>query len=144
MMQTTYERKAHYYETDQMGIIHHANYIRWFEEARLDYMDRVGFTYARAEECGIYIPVLAVVCEYKSIVRFAETVMIHTAVTSFNGVRMTVGYRVCGKQDGVLHATGESRHCFMNKNNRPVSLKKALPELYDKITENVIKEDIIN
>ena len=42
-----YEHKTQYYETDQMGIIHHSNYIRWFEEARVDFMDRCGFSYAQ-------------------------------------------------------------------------------------------------
>ena len=45
-----YEHKTQYYETDQMGIIHHSNYIRWFEEARIDFMDHCGFSYAQMEK----------------------------------------------------------------------------------------------
>ncbi|HBG13493.1 MAG TPA: acyl-CoA thioesterase, partial [Clostridium sp.] len=48
-----YSRKTHYYETDQMGIIHHANYIHWMEEARVDFMDQIGFSYDRAVSTGI-------------------------------------------------------------------------------------------
>ena len=47
-----YEHKTQYYETDQMGIIHHSNYIRWFEEARIDFMDHCGFSYAQMEKDG--------------------------------------------------------------------------------------------
>ena len=53
-----YEHKTQYYETDQMGIIHHSNYIRWFEEARVDFMDRCGFSYAQMEKDGLISPVL--------------------------------------------------------------------------------------
>lgn len=45
-----YQHLAKYYETDQMGIIHHSNYIRWFEEARIDYMNQIGLTYNRVGE----------------------------------------------------------------------------------------------
>ena len=61
---TIYKRKMNYYETDQMGIIHHSNYIRLFEEARLDIMDKSGINYADIEEMGIIIPVMSVDCKY--------------------------------------------------------------------------------
>lgn len=51
-----YEHKTQYYETDQMGIIHHSNYIRWFEEARIDFMDHCGFSYAQMEKDGLISP----------------------------------------------------------------------------------------
>ena len=43
----TYYRKAQYHETDQMGIIHHSNYVKWMEEARIGYMSRMGFSYKK-------------------------------------------------------------------------------------------------
>ena len=62
--------KARYYETDQMGIIHHANYIRWMEEARIDLMNQMGYPYRRFEEMGYLSPVLHAECEYKKSVKF--------------------------------------------------------------------------
>ena len=59
-----YEHKTQYYETDQMGIIHHSNYIRWFEEARMDMMEQMGMGYAEMEKRGIISPVLSVHSEY--------------------------------------------------------------------------------
>ena len=53
----TFERKANYYETDQMGIVHHSNYIRWFEEARLEMLRAMGLPYKKMEDNGILIPV---------------------------------------------------------------------------------------
>ena len=59
-----------------MGIIHHSNYIRWFEEARTDVMERRGIGYKAMEECGIYSPVLSISCEYKTMVHYSDTVRI--------------------------------------------------------------------
>ena len=125
-------RKANYYETDQMGIIHHANYIHWFEEARVDFMEQIGFGYERAAALGIDFAVIGVSCDYKSMVRFGDTVLIETAITSINEVKMTVSYRITDAATGQLRTTGESRHCYYDGNKkRPVSLKKSIPELYE-------------
>lgn len=64
--------KAQYYETDQMGIIHHANYLHWFEEARIDMMEQMGMGYDLMEKQGIISPVLSVHCDYKSMARFGR------------------------------------------------------------------------
>ena len=47
-----YLHKVQYYETDQMGFVHHANYLRWFEEARLDFLEQIGLPYPMMEEKG--------------------------------------------------------------------------------------------
>lgn len=123
-----YEHRTKYYETDQMGIIHHSNYIRWMEEARLDFMDQLGWGYRAMEESGIMSPVLAVSCEYKGMVRFDDTVCITVKVKEYQGVRLTLSYRIIDKGTGEIRAVGESRHCFSNREGRPISLKKHLPE----------------
>ena len=103
LYESCYERRAQYYETDQMEIIHHSNYIRWFEEARLHFMDEIGLSYAKIEEMGILIPVLSVDCQYKTMVHYNDIVDIYTRIIKFNGVKMTIAYRV------VDHVTGEIR-----------------------------------
>ena len=55
-----YIHKVQYYETDKMGITHHSNYVRWMEEARIEFLDQIGWSYVRMEEEGIISPVLAV------------------------------------------------------------------------------------
>ena len=64
--------KVQYYETDQMGVVHHSNYIRWFEEARAEWMEAVGLPYARLEAEGIASPVLSVACAYRRPVRYGR------------------------------------------------------------------------
>lgn len=126
-----YLRKANFYETDQMGIIHHSNYIRWFEEARVDYMEQLGFSYNKTVEGGVDIALLSVRCEYKSMVRFGDTVRIQVFISEMEKMRMTVGYRIHDAQSGELRTEGETRHFFYDGGKkRPVSLEKAMPELF--------------
>ncbi|MGB6178075.1 acyl-CoA thioesterase [Carnobacterium sp.] len=128
---THYEHIAHYYETDQMGIIHHSNYIRWFEESRTDLLDSLGFGYDQMEDSGIIIPVLAIQCDYKSMVYYNQTVYIIPVVDFFNGIKLTISYQVIDKVSGEIRATGLSKHCFLNSEHRPVSLKKVNKSIYD-------------
>ena len=131
-----YLRKAQYHETDQMGIIHHANYIRWFEEARVDFLEQLGFGYERSVASGIDFAVTGVTCEYKSMTRFGESVAIGLSIAELGAARMTIRYEVKDAATGVLRAVGTSGHCYFdNAKKRPVSLKKALPELYKLLEE---------
>ena len=75
-----YYRKPHYYETDQMGIVHHSNYIRWFEEARVGLLEYLGLAYQDMEKAGIIVPVLAVDCQYKGMLHYGEQVRIDPLV----------------------------------------------------------------
>lgn len=119
-----YEHEAQYYETDQMGIIHHSNYIRWFESARIWYMHEIGVDYKDMEELGVISPVLEVSCTYKSMVHFGDVVEIVPKVESYNGIKLSISYTVTDKHSGELRTIGRSSHCFLNKEGRPVSLKK--------------------
>lgn len=124
-----YEHRAKYYETDQMGIIHHSNYIRWMEEARMDLMEQIGLSYKQMEAMEIISPVLSISCEYHSMVHFDDTVVIETKITTYNGIKMEVEYRMTDKETGELRTTGKSAHCFLNRSGRPISLKRSYPEL---------------
>lgn len=124
-----YEHTAQYYETDQMGIIHHSNYIRWMEEARTDLMEQVGLSYKQMEEMEIISPVLSISCEYHSMTHFADTVIIEPKITKYNGIKLELEYRIMDKTTGELRATGTSTHCFLNRAGRPISLKRTYPEI---------------
>lgn len=126
-----YEHKIQYYETDQMKIVHHSNYIRWFEEARVFWLEAIDCGYDKMEALGIISPVLGVTAEYKSMSRFAETVQIETELTSYNGIKFSIAYTIRDKATGTVRCTGESRHCFLDEQGRPVSLKRTHPEIHD-------------
>ncbi len=124
-----YEHKAKYYETDQMGIIHHSNYVRWMEEARMDLMEQIGLSYRQMEEMEIISPVLSVNVNYHSMVHFDDTVVIETRIVKYNGIRMELEYRMTDKETGELRTTAYSSHCFLNRSGKPISLKRSYPEL---------------
>lgn len=126
-----YEHRVSYYETDQMGIVHHSNYIRWFEDARVDFLEKVGFSYDKMEEMGIMIVVLGASCDYKIYARFGDRIVVIPKISEFNGFKMTVTYRVYNKETGTLLATGETRHCFTDLNLKPVRTKKEYPDVYE-------------
>jgi len=127
-----YSRKVNYYETDQMGIIHHSNYIRWFEEARVDFLEQIDFGYDKVAERGIDFAVLDVYCEYKSMVRFGETVNIHVSLLDLKLASIALNYQIFDAVTGELRTLGKTRHCFYDgKKHCPVSLKKTIPELYE-------------
>lgn len=130
-----YEHRVSYYETDQMGIVHHSNYIRWFEDARVDFLEKAGFSYDKMEEMGIMIVVLGASCDYKVSARFGDRVIIIPKISEFNGFKMTVSYRVLNAADGTLLATGETRHCFTDLKLKPVRTKRDYPEIYNIFNE---------
>lgn len=125
-----YERSPFYYETDKMGIVHHSNYIRWFEESRIYFLEKAGFHYEKMEETGVMIPVLSAACEYKNAVKFGETVLIAPKIEEFNGFKFRITYKVIGKEDGVLRATGETRHFFTDMSMKPLRTKHSHPDIY--------------
>lgn len=129
MKEIRYERRAYYHETDQMGLIHHANYIKWLEEARIYFMDSLGFSYKKMEEAHLLSPVLGIEIEYKTSVCFDEVVYIIVKILKYAGVRLELSYEIIRKDDGKLCAVARSRHCFL-KQGKIISLKRELPEFH--------------
>lgn len=132
----TFERKANYYETDQMGIVHHSNYIRWFEEARLDLMDRLGLPYRAMEDAGILIPVLNVSCTYKQPIRYSDTIVLELKIQHYTGTRFEVAYTGYNKETGAVSCTGTSQHCFTTPELKPVRLQRQNPAWHAVFAEN--------
>lgn len=130
-----YEHKVQYYETDQMKIVHHSNYIRWFEEARLDWMEQLGLGYAQMEKDGIISPIIEVSAKYKSMTHFGDTVVLKLNIESYNGVKLVIGYEVRDKENGQIRCTGTSVSCFMNAAGMLVSLKRENPVYHQLFTD---------
>ena len=131
-----YTRKVHYYETDKMGITHHSNYVRWMEEARIDFLDKIGCGYDKIEAMGIISPVTAVDCRYKSTTTFGDVVTIDVWVAEFKGVRLKIGY-IMTKADGTVACEGASEHCFMDTDGKIISLKRTKPEIYETLIKYI-------
>lgn len=133
-----YVHKVKYYETDKMGVTHHSNYIRWMEEARIYFLEQIGFGYAKVEGYGIISPVIGVECEYKKSTTFDDTIEIKVEIEEFNGVKLIIKYTMVNTKTKDLVLEGRTKHCFINRENKPVILKKSLPELDKKLKELII------
>lgn len=127
-----YIRNIHYYETDGMGITHHSNYVRIFEEARIDFMSKIDLAYDKLEDLGIIIPVTGIDLEYKNVSKFAQVLRLESAIVYFTGVRMTVQYKVFDNETDELICTGHTRHAFVDLKFQPFALQKKFPEIYQK------------
>lgn len=134
-----YIHKVNYYETDKMAITHHSNYIRFMEEARVDFLDKIGWGFAKMEEEGIASPVLSVTCDYKHSTTFADEIEIEVSVLKLTAVRMQIGYTMRTKGEVVCTAT--STHCFLGKDGHPLIISKALPDFYKALAGLAQKED---
>ena len=137
-----YIRKINYYETDKMGITHHSNYIRFMEEARIDFLDQIGCGYEKMEQDGIMSPVLGVECQYKRSTTFGDVIRVHVEIEEYKRVKLTVSYRMFHHETGELVFEGKSHHCFMNSGGRPIGLGRSFPE-YDAVLSSLagVKEE---
>jgi len=126
-----YYHIVQYYETDAMAVVHHSNYIRWFEEARLYYLEQSGYPYEGIERRGLMIPVLSASCEYRQAVRFGQTVKIETEIVEFKGLKFKIAYEIYDQEGKTLHARGTTEHCFLNNDFKPVSIKRQAPDLFE-------------
>lgn len=126
----SYHRRANYYETDQMGIVHHTNYIRYFEEARIDFMRQIGCDCRQLEQAGAIIPVVDAYARYHKSLRFDDEFVVDIRLERFNGVRMEFSYEIHFARTGELAVTGHTSHCFVDAQQKPFSVKHRFPEIY--------------
>ena len=136
----TYTRKAQYHETDKMGIIHHSNYVKWMEEARIAYMESLGYGFDKVESLGILSPVAGISVSYKNPVRFNDTVQISISLTRYSGVIQEVAYTFTNATTGELSATATSKHCYI-KDGKIINLKHVIPELDALFAAQLVKTE---
>lgn len=131
----TYKHEVKYYECDRMGITHHSNYVRFMEEARVDFLDQLGYGFDRIEAEGVFSPVVSVQCNYKSPTTFKDVIEIEVTVNLVSEMRFEFNYLMRVGEKTVC--TAQSTHCFMEK-GRPVAISKRLPELCQAIREHQV------
>ncbi|WP_210366859.1 thioesterase family protein [Bacillus sp. REN3] len=125
------EIEVRYAETDQMGVVYHANYFVWMELGRTKLIHDLGFNYAEMEKDGILSPVIDIEASYKKPVRYGETAIIKTWVEEYDGFRVLYKYEVYTEQ-GELAVYGSSRHvCVKRESFRPISLKRSYPDWHE-------------
>ena len=127
---TSYKHKVQYYETDKMGIVHHSNYIRWMEEARVDFLEKTDWSYDQLEKVGLVSPVLSLNIDYNHPTYFSDIVSIDVEILELKMSKMRVGYKMTN-EEGEVVAKCESSHGFLLSSGRPAILKRDFPGLYE-------------
>lgn len=120
--------EVRYQETDQMGVVYHANYLVWFEIGRTKFIEQLGFKYAEMEQNNIVSPVVDLQISYKRPAIYGDVLTIFTWLEKYSGIRTTYGYRIENKQNEIL-VTGTSDHVIVDKETfKPLQLRKVYPE----------------
>ena len=130
-----YTHKVNYYETDKMGITHHSNYIRFMEEARVDFLSQIGFPFDKIEAEGIVSPVVRVEYTYRKSTTFADVISINVSVDKLSPVKLTLKYELTC--NGELCGLGKSEHCFLNSEGRPMIVEKDKPEFFAALKNSI-------
>lgn len=118
------EIEIRYAETDQMGVVYHANYVIWLEVGRTQLIKDLGLSYAGLEELGYVSPVLDISVQYKKSLRYGQTAKVRTWIHEHSKLKTTYHYEIL-HEDGSLAATGKSVHTLLRKEDfRPVALSR--------------------
>ena len=118
--------RVRYAETDQMGVVYHANYLVWFEVGRVELLRSLGFDYKQIEDDGFGIAVVEAVARYKAPAKYDDELLIRTRIHTMSGVILKFGYEVLRAADNVLLCEGETTHIVVDR-----AMKKSrMPEKY--------------
>lgn len=126
--------RVRYGETDQMGIVYHPNYYIYFEIGRSEYLREMsGMSYKDMEDAGVMMPIIETHCKYLSPAKYDDELIVLTSIKALTVARMIFLYKVIRKKDRTVLAEGETSQAFVNKEGKPINLKKYNKEFYDKL-----------
>jgi acyl-CoA thioester hydrolase len=123
--------RVRYSETDQMGVVYHANYFVWFEVGRTDLLRSTGWSYRALEAEGVSLPVIQAHCEYRLPARYDDELEIRTSGAVVTHVRVEFTYEIVRVADGALLVTGRTMHAALDRDGRPCRLPVRVRALLD-------------
>jgi len=121
------EYHVNYYETDAMAVVHHSNYVRWFENGRVDFLHQLGISLNDMTADGFSYPITEVSVKYLEPAHFDDTVIIETIPTALTRAKMEFDYRVIKKGTQELLVTGHTQNVFTSLETGHIT---RLPEKY--------------
>ena len=121
-MMIAVQDRVRFVETDLMGVVHHSNYLRWFEMARVEYLRRAGVLLPQLLADGIQVPITDVQCKYIQSARFDDIVRIEAVLAEFSRAKLVFRYRVFREDENLLLAEGSTQNVFITPEGRIVRL----------------------
>ncbi len=129
--------RVRYAETDQMGIVYHANYLVWFEVGRVELLRSLGVPYRRLEEeFDCLIAVAGVEARYRFPARYDDEIAIQTRLLALRGPVIKIGYHVVRAETGMLLCEGKTTHVVVNRKME----KRLLPREYESVFRSLLQE----
>jgi acyl-CoA thioester hydrolase len=138
------EIRVRYAETDKMGIVHHSNYLVWFELGRSDFCRARGFSYKEMEEKDNALLVVAeCYVRYKSPAYYEDLLIVRTQVGEIRSRSIRFIYEIYRATDETLVAEGETLHLVTDENKRVRSLPESYKEMLvsDELDDNAFPEN---
>lgn len=134
MIKTEHFLEVRYYETDQMGIVHHSNYIRYFECGRNAMLKEMELPIEKVEEAGIMMPVVAVDCRYKTPARMGDVLKIVSVIDTMPTARVVIKSEIYNQNEALVCSGSVTLGFIDALTRRPVRCPGILAELFaDKI-----------
>lgn len=131
--------RPRYAETDQMGVVYHANYLTYFEVGRCEFLRALGFPYRRLEEEGVLFPVIRAELDYRHSALYDDDLRIRTRLTALSGARMELSYEVIrleNEGERIL-AVGKTSHGFVGKDLKALRLRSFHPEMWELLKKSL-------
>lgn len=129
------EIQVRYSETDQMGVVHHANYYPWFEVARTEFLEVLGYPYDQIEKEGLMFPLVESYCKYMYPAKYPEKLIIKAWIEEVGAAKVVFCFEILRKTDEKKLAIGKTVHSCIDQDFRLVNLKKNKVELFEKFKE---------
>ena len=115
-------------ETDQMGVVHHSEYVVWFEAGRVAWMEAAGMPYTEIAGAGYNFAVTDLQCRYRNAIRFGDAVQVITRLGSLRSRQIEFVYEIRNRQTGVLYADGHTRHICVDGDGRMTRVPEWIAE----------------
>ena len=130
-MVTTVAHKVNFYDTDAMAVVHHSNYIRWFEIGRVEFLRQAGITLTELMDDGYVFPITEVSAKYMNSGYFDDELIIETTPVALTKAKMAFSYRVLRACDDTVLVTGFTQNVFTSRATGKIA---RLPDkYYDKL-----------
>jgi len=124
-----------YAETDQMGIVHNSVYPIWYEVARTDFIKLAGISYTEMEKMGIMLPLIELKCKFIGAAKYEDELIVAVKISELSPVKIEFSYEIFKESNEKPINTGYTLHLWVNKDFRPINLKKNFPALYEQIAK---------
>ena len=117
-------------DTDAMGVVYHANYLKWFEAVRNEFLRSISYPYIILDDMGIWFPVIEAHLNYKAPAKYDDVIVIRTKIAELKAASIKMEYEILNKESGQLLVTGYTRSGITDHDLKPLNIRKKFQNFY--------------